>query len=351
MDNYCIQLGYLLDNSAVTTLLNPEVHSVHWYVQSNHIVEHVELTFQDCVGGILIADTLTLSLFGFCLHSLVDVQVCRESPYELLGDPVYSGQLYSRAFRVEDSGKSTLISLARSVGAQNPSGGSSSCQTCTNATATLATGFRAQVRGTVTAGANGEIPPIISLTEATHSNGLTASVICAPVDLYGGGSPAQLYTMGPIAWFPSPTDAPTYAPVAATDAPVALTDAPVALTEAPVAPTNTPVAPTEAPSAPTNSPVAPTKAPIAQTEAPVASTEAPATMTKAPEVSTKSPVVDATPTPMAAPALQVADTQKSGLGSGRNGNKTTVKLLSLVAVIATAGMTVLSMFGLLRAKN
>jgi hypothetical protein len=32
MDQYCIDLGYLLDNPSVVTLENPGAHSLHWYV-------------------------------------------------------------------------------------------------------------------------------------------------------------------------------------------------------------------------------------------------------------------------------------------------------------------------------
>lgn len=34
MDQYCINLGHLLDNPSVITLENPTAHSVHWYVSS-----------------------------------------------------------------------------------------------------------------------------------------------------------------------------------------------------------------------------------------------------------------------------------------------------------------------------
>jgi hypothetical protein len=32
MDQYCIDLGFLLDNPAIVTLENPGAHSLHWYV-------------------------------------------------------------------------------------------------------------------------------------------------------------------------------------------------------------------------------------------------------------------------------------------------------------------------------
>lgn len=62
---------------------------------------------------------------------------------------------------------------------------------------------------------------------------------------------------------PSPTVAPTFAPVASTLAPVASTPVPVTPTTAPVAPTTAPVAPTPAPVVLTTAPVAPTNPPTA----------------------------------------------------------------------------------------
>jgi len=100
----------------------------------------------------------------------VDVEDCRTSHYEILQDPAAEGQRYTRAFQMDSAGKQTLLQLARSVG---------SCGTCTGH-GDLQRGFRAEVRGVVTALAaqvqgDGETttPAALQLTEAVHSNGMT----------------------------------------------------------------------------------------------------------------------------------------------------------------------------------
>ena len=95
-------------------------------------------------------------------HSLVDVDVCRESTYYLLADPMVEGELYTGAFQVDDAGKQLLVDTARDVGI---------CGTCTG-NGDLQKGFRAQVRGTVTALGNGSIPPTVSITAAVSSNAM-----------------------------------------------------------------------------------------------------------------------------------------------------------------------------------
>eukprot|EP00978_Attheya_sp_CCMP212_P008406 scaffold19798_cov51-Attheya_sp.AAC.5 len=72
MDLFCINRGtLLLENSSVTTLRNPERHSVH------------------CIA----------------LPRLVDVGSCRRSGYELLLlDLQEQGGLYARLFRFDDIG-------------------------------------------------------------------------------------------------------------------------------------------------------------------------------------------------------------------------------------------------------
>ena len=94
-------------------------------------------------------------------HSLVDVQSCRESNYEILADPTTAGGLYTRALQVDDSGKQLLVDIARDVG---------SCSTCTG-NGDLRQGFRAEVRGMVITLADGEIPPTIAVTGAIFSDG------------------------------------------------------------------------------------------------------------------------------------------------------------------------------------
>ena len=132
MDFFCIELGTLFDSGgAIVTLEQPEQHSV---------------------------------------HCLIDVQRCRESPYEILSEPESDGQLYGRAFRVNDAGKAGLQALAAATGATNPEN-TPACTECTGE-GTLARGFRAEVYGRVVALANGETPPVIEIVDAVASNGL-----------------------------------------------------------------------------------------------------------------------------------------------------------------------------------
>lgn len=92
----------------------------------------------------------------------MDVDVCRESTYYFLADPMVEGDLYTGAFQVDDAGKQLLVDIARDVGI---------CGTCTG-NGDLQKGFRAEVRGTVTALGNGSVPPTISITDAVSSNSL-----------------------------------------------------------------------------------------------------------------------------------------------------------------------------------
>ena len=96
-------------------------------------------------------------------HSLIDVDPCRESPYYLLADPMVEGGLYTGAFQVDADGQERLIEIARDVG---------TCSTCTG-NGNLQQGFRAEVRGTVTALGDGSIPHTIAVTDAAPSNSMT----------------------------------------------------------------------------------------------------------------------------------------------------------------------------------
>jgi len=117
MDSFCIDRVTLFDNPGVVTLEGPDQHSV---------------------------------------HCLVDVSPCVGSRFEVLQDPMTSGELYGRWYRVDDN--TILTDLAREVG----TGG---CSTC-GSDGYISEGFRAEVVGTITTAAEGEIPPIISVSGA-----------------------------------------------------------------------------------------------------------------------------------------------------------------------------------------
>jgi len=126
MDFYCIERTTLLDNPSVMTLEEPGLHSV---------------------------------------HCLVDVGSCVGSPFEILLNPVSGQGLFVRGFRLDDSSKETIISLARETGA---------CGTCSGS-GTLHAGFRAVMDAVVIDLNEGsmEVPPIISVTEAQASHDLS----------------------------------------------------------------------------------------------------------------------------------------------------------------------------------
>lgn len=105
MDTYCIERGTLLDNPSVVTLEGPEQHTI---------------------------------------HCLVDVPRCYNSGFEILGDPSPPNTLYCRAFKLDATGQTAALTLARSAGST-----SLGCSTCTGtAEASARTGFRATITGT-----------------------------------------------------------------------------------------------------------------------------------------------------------------------------------------------------------
>ena len=84
------------------------------------------------------------------------------------------GGLYTGAFQVDANGQERLIEIARDVG---------TCSTCTG-NGNLQQGFRAEVRGTVTALGDGSIPHTIAVTDAAPSNSMTT--VCEGSGSSGG---------------------------------------------------------------------------------------------------------------------------------------------------------------------
>jgi len=115
MDEYCIDLGKLLDAQSVATLENPEEHSV---------------------------------------HCLVDVPRCYETPFHVLTEPsLFSGDTtYGPGWAVSDN--TVLLTTSRALG-------DSSCTTCEGGGA-MKKGLRMEVRGTVVT----LDPPVIDLVSA-----------------------------------------------------------------------------------------------------------------------------------------------------------------------------------------
>lgn len=155
MDKYCIDRRTLLDNPSVTTLKNPELHSV---------------------------------------HCLVDVSFCRNSGFVVLHDPVQAGGLYTQGYALDDPGTQALVDLARHVGVWD----ASDCYTCTTDHGHLRKGMRAGIMGTVV-DAEAD-PPIISVTSVEYvspsesycaTQGAPSSPTSAPPSKTSDGLPTK----------------------------------------------------------------------------------------------------------------------------------------------------------------
>jgi hypothetical protein len=211
MDQFCVQLGTLLDKPDLLSLQFPNEHSLHWYVKNIllqllyvvHAAEHNDLTS-----------------FRFNVGSLLDVQSCYESPFFILREPETGSNMYTVAYQVDDGGKEVLIALGRGAGL---AGSYPACQTCTNTSATgLLVGFRAEVYGTITSDG---VPPILTVSMAFVSNGRAASEICMAFTQPMTNSPTVASSL------PAPV---TISPIQTTSTPVTPTE-PVPLSEAPLA--------------------------------------------------------------------------------------------------------------------
>ena len=83
MDIFCIDRGTLMDSGdTITTLEQPDQHSV---------------------------------------HCMVDIEVCRDSGFEVLLDPLSANDLYCRGYRLDATGNDLAIAFAREHG---------DCDTC-----------------------------------------------------------------------------------------------------------------------------------------------------------------------------------------------------------------------------
>jgi hypothetical protein len=136
------------------------------------------------------------------LRSLLDVDECVSSGYNILREPEGSG-MYTVAYRLDDEGRDLLVSLGRSAG---------QCGTC-NGNGSLKKGFRAEVTGVVTSLGSGTVsdPPTLRVTSAVPSNGRTG--VCS-----GGQPPA----MAPSAPSPPSSSARSASNVISTATPFAL---------------------------------------------------------------------------------------------------------------------------------
>ena len=122
MDRYCINLGTLVDNPSVSTLVGPEQHSV---------------------------------------HCLADVGSCYTSKFELvtLEPGVGQGNLHCRAYTLDQQGRRMALDMARSVG---------NCDTCKNGD--LQRGFNVVVVGTTDGLTLGDVPPLLTVSQILPPN-------------------------------------------------------------------------------------------------------------------------------------------------------------------------------------
>ena len=141
MDTLCIQLGTLLDNPSVRTLINPEQHSV---------------------------------------HCLIDPKICIDGGYELLATPANGQKEYTRAAKFDAKGNDMIVALAKSVG-----------QGCVGCKGTQSFGFRATVKGKIN---RTTTPPSLEVTEV-----LPDTVVCPkPSICFSGETTVNVKSKGTI---------------------------------------------------------------------------------------------------------------------------------------------------------
>ena len=133
MDNFCIQLGNLLDNG-LPTLSNAHRHSI---------------------------------------HCLIDVGVCLRSGYEVLTEPRDANGNFVRAYELDDKGNEMMVREAKKVG-------DASCYTC-DGTGTQRNGFQATFVGTVDPDYE-DFPPLLRVEEI-HPHTTACATLLAPPPL------------------------------------------------------------------------------------------------------------------------------------------------------------------------
>lgn len=171
MDQFCIDRGTLLDNSRVQTLVGPEQHS---------------------------------------MHCLLDVSLCVNSGFTVLGDPEVAGGKYTVAAQFDDDGDDLVFDFAAKRGR------SSSCNDCTGELGDFTRGFRAAVVGIVEEVGNPnssdplERAPSIKVTSVMDSSDGCASFTCPTVDPPTLAAPTP--PPSPVPTTNKPTPRPTVSP-------------------------------------------------------------------------------------------------------------------------------------------
>ena len=165
MDTYCIELGHLLDDKNTITLKEPENHS---------------------------------------FHCLLDVPICYNSGFNVLGEKDPKTGMHCLGFRLDD--KDAVLAAGRAAGSSFDSATHFPCSTCSGGESKPVAGYKATVKGTVkelgdgTESVNGQ--PLL-----TNFQLLDANVTC--------DSPAPqtvCMTMDDVAQLPEPVPPPTADP-------------------------------------------------------------------------------------------------------------------------------------------
>jgi len=150
--------GTLLDNPSAKTLEQPDVHS---------------------------------------LKCLVDVPMCVNGGFEILGDPEPgSGDPYTRVVRLDTSGTQQAVDLAHRTGSP------SACNSCTGELGDITAGFRATVRGVLVPDSGS--PPLLNTTEV-----LPSETGCPKTTEVPSVAPSSKMTPQPTTTVPSMAPTPT----------------------------------------------------------------------------------------------------------------------------------------------
>lgn len=136
MDSYCINLGHFLDNDNSVTLREPEEHS---------------------------------------FHCLLDVPVCYNSGFNVLGEKDPQTGLHCLGYRIEDT--EAVLTAGRAAGSNVKSDTHELCNTCSGVASAAVAGYRATVKGTVKELGDGS-KSVTGQPLLTNIQMLDTSVVC-----------------------------------------------------------------------------------------------------------------------------------------------------------------------------
>jgi len=148
IDNFCIERGTFLDNDSLNTLENPEEHS---------------------------------------FHCLLDVDLCKESGYQVIGDKNPDTGMHCLGFRLDDT--DAVVAAGQAVGQQGY------CTSCTGDSSAAEYGWLATVRGTVSELGDG-------------STGVTGTPLLTDIEILSSDEACETVTVSPLC-LAAPNPAPT----------------------------------------------------------------------------------------------------------------------------------------------